>query len=151
MTRRNCGRAIIIKDGKILLQRGRGVYADYYIIPGGKAEDFETIEAAAIRECMEEMGAEIKINRFLFVREYIGKNHEFPELHSNLHQVDFFFEASLVSIDLSLASSPDPDQLSVEWIKLEDVSKIRLFPKFLKDIILPTGIKFNKVYYGDIN
>lgn len=151
MIKRNCGRAIIIKNNKILLQRGRGVYADYYIVPGGKAEELETIEEATIRECMEEMGARIKIKRFLFLREYIGKNHEFPELHSSLHQVDFFFEADLLEINSELATMPDPDQLSVEWIDLEDVSKVRLFPKFLKDIITPNGLKFDRRYYGDIN
>lgn len=71
---RNSVKAIIIKDGKILLNQcdfGDGKLS--YIFPGGGQENGETFMEALQRECQEELGAQVKVYDLVWIREYIGK------------------------------------------------------------------------------
>lgn len=54
-------RAVIIKDGKILLIKITKPDLVYWVIPGGGVEDGETNEQALIRECREELGVNIEV------------------------------------------------------------------------------------------
>ena len=59
--------AIVLKKGKILLyQRPKG----YWYFPGGGVENGETLEKAAVRETLEETGMKIKLQKFLYAREW---------------------------------------------------------------------------------
>lgn len=67
---RPTARAIILKDGKILLfERWRknilGQSLHYYSIPGGGIDDGETPEAAVVREMREEMLVTVRPTRLL--------------------------------------------------------------------------------------
>lgn len=66
---RNASRAVIVKDGKILLSHETNT--DLWGIPGGGAEGDETPEACCIREVEEEAGL-VAAPRFCFlvVKEY---------------------------------------------------------------------------------
>ena len=61
---------LFITGNKVLLVRrsGEGDYAGDWAFPGGKVEDGETPEDAAIRECNEELGACPEGARVLFAR-----------------------------------------------------------------------------------
>lgn len=62
-------RAVIIKDGKLLMIHS--LKYDYYKLPGGGIENGETYEEALIREVSEESGCAIKpdtIREFGYVR-----------------------------------------------------------------------------------
>ena len=54
---------LLIKDGKILLERSVKPYKDYYmklVIPSGHLKEGENVEEAMIREAKEELGIEVK-------------------------------------------------------------------------------------------
>ena len=54
---------LLIKDGKILLERSVKPYKDYYmklVIPSGHLKEGENVEEAMIREAKEELGIELK-------------------------------------------------------------------------------------------
>ena len=62
-------RALIIKDGKILLSYETNT--DVYMSPGGGLEEGESLEECVIRELREEAGYEVKpIRYFLEFKEY---------------------------------------------------------------------------------
>ncbi len=66
---RPSARALIIKDGKILLsyETNTGVYMS----PGGGLEEGETLEECVIRELREETGYEVKpLKHFVIFNEY---------------------------------------------------------------------------------
>ncbi len=60
-------RGIFIRDGKILLCRGKGSSSTY--LPGGHIEFGETGRAALVREMKEEMGVDAKVGAFRGVVE----------------------------------------------------------------------------------
>ena len=74
---RNSAKAIIIEDGRLLAIKLTDEEGFWYCLPGGGQEPGEPLEAALRRECLEEINCEIEICDLRFVRDYIGKNHEF--------------------------------------------------------------------------
>ena len=145
---RNSAKAIIIRNNKLLCIRKSDKYGYYYLLPGGGQEKNETFIEAVIRECKEEIGAEISVKKLLYIREYIGKNHEFKST-DNAHQVDFMFECELISEpNIDTANNIDDGQNGIEWIDIRRSNEYRVYPKILLE-----RIKNNEknIYWGDIN
>lgn len=72
-TYRKRAEIFIIKDKKIML--GQPYNWDGFIVPGGGVDDNETIESAAKREVLEEIGVQVKNLRLLSkVPKYINYN-----------------------------------------------------------------------------
>ena len=66
---RDGSRAIVIKDGKILLSHERN--SGWWLIPGGGLEEDETFEECCIREVEEETGVIVRpVDKFLHIYEY---------------------------------------------------------------------------------
>jgi 8-oxo-dGTP diphosphatase len=137
MTRpiRNSAKAIIIQDGKLLLTHNLDQSGEYFLLPGGGQDKNELIADALHRECLEEIGAEIEIGDIRYIREYIGKNHEFTWWDRDLHQVEFMFICSLKSGGCDIYSKGghcvDERQVGVKWVAISELSKIPLYPRKL--------------------
>ena len=145
-------KAIIVKDNMLLTAKKEDKEGYFYVIPGGGQEHSETIEDALIRECIEEISVKVKIKRLLFIRDYIGKTHNFMDHgHKNVHQVEIMFEAEIAEGVPANGIGSDTGQIGVEWLSLNELHKFRLFPKvlipYLKDY---TNLK-DAVYLGDVN
>ena len=54
---------ILIEDNKVALIERHRAGLEYYVFPGGGVDEGETIEQAAIREAMEELGIEVAIKQ----------------------------------------------------------------------------------------
>ncbi|WP_053368053.1 NUDIX domain-containing protein [Bacillus sp. FJAT-27245] len=151
---RNSAKAVIIMDEKILLIKKHDGEGDYYLFPGGGQEHGETLHDAVVRECIEEIGQPVEIGELLYVREYIGKNHEFSSMHVNFHQVEYYFACNLVNgVYLNqLPSSPDENQVDVVWLPLNQLPECNVYPKELRyHIIKHARNEKSPVYLGDIN
>ncbi|WP_409271911.1 NUDIX domain-containing protein [Neobacillus sp. SCS-31] len=151
---RNSAKAVIIMDEKILLIKKHDAEGDYYLFPGGGQEHGETLREALLRECIEEIGQPAEIGELLYIREYIGKNHEFSSMHSNFHQVEYYFACKLVNeVYLNqLPSRPDENQIDVVWLPIDDILENNVYPKELRHhIIKHTRNEKSPVYLGDIN
>ena len=148
----NSAKAIIIENGAILLIRYRDStemgLGDWYSLPGGRQRLGETVAEALVRECREEIGAEVRPQRLLFVREYIHTRHELAGKGRNQHKVEFMFKCS-IEPSAEKASGPDPDQTSAEWVRLKQVPEINIFPTALRrveELIEGTA----ETYWGDV-
>lgn len=64
--KRDTARAVVIKDGKILLIERRRSGLHYYSIPGGGIEAGETAEETAVREVAEETTIVVSPTRHLY-------------------------------------------------------------------------------------
>jgi len=59
-------RAVIIKNGKILLMGRVKAKREYFVFPGGGVKENEKLKLALIRELKEEFNIDIKIEKLLF-------------------------------------------------------------------------------------
>ena len=93
-------KAIIIQDGKLLVEScdyGRGRFCK---LPGGGHQWGETMTEALIRECKEELCLDIIPNRLVMVRDYIAKNHHQHIDLDCFHQAELMFECSVKDFSL---------------------------------------------------
>lgn len=63
---RRASRAIIIKDGKLLVTKRNKFGSEYYILIGGGVDFGETLEQALLRELAEESGVQVANPRLVF-------------------------------------------------------------------------------------
>ncbi len=148
---RNSAKAVIMKDGMLLALKMHEKNGIYYILPGGGQEHGENLYQALERECQEELGADVEIGELLFVREYIGKNHELAAYHSQAHQTEFMFLCS-VKQDTFNGDSPDKGQIGTEWLPINDLLKYNLFPRALRPHLISYFENGTApTYVGDIN
>lgn len=149
---RNSAKAVIVKDGHLLalkIQESSGIY---YILPGGGQEHGENLHQALERECKEELGAEVEVGELIFVREYIGKNHELAAYHSHAHQTEFMFLCNVVQDTFDNGSRPDKGQIGTEWLPIHELLEYKLYPQTLRThLISYFGNEKTKTYVGDIN
>ncbi|WFA83701.1 NUDIX domain-containing protein [Paenibacillus amylolyticus] len=148
---RNSAKAVIVQDGRLLVIRLEDQYGTAYVFPGGGQEKGEELKDAVARECLEEIGQAVNVGELLHIREYIGKNHEFAEWDADIHQVEFYFACSLIDPAATIfeGSNPDDHQVAVEWIALEELSNIRLYPKTIGELLLKSDS--SSIYLGDLN
>lgn len=119
--------AIIIKqeaDTKyiLLVLRGTEPYKNYWSLPGGHIDPFETVEHAVVREIKEEVGLDL-IPEFLFY---------FDEIISeqNIHAVvNVFTGEATGKIKLM-----EGEILDSKWVAIDDALKMEL-AFFHRDII----------------
>ncbi|UII57581.1 NUDIX domain-containing protein [Cytobacillus spongiae] len=151
MNIRNSAKAIIIKENQLLLTKNVDEEGFFYLYPGGGQEHGETLHQAVVRECIEETGSRVEAQELVFVREYIGKNHEHAHFDSKVHQVEFYFRCQLIEHG-ETPHHPDSHQVGMEWVPMEELSEIRVYPKELSKFVLARIRRDDaSVYLGDIN
>lgn len=128
---RNTPRAVIIRDGNILLLRKDGDdRGERYSLPGGAQELGESLHDALQRECMEEIGTTIDIDRLLSTAEFFKIKDTVPA--TRRHYVEFFFLCH-VPADYTPRNGhhPDKHQVEVVWQELQNMTKLTLHPAYL--------------------
>lgn len=145
---RNSAKALIIRGGELLVLRHLDEDGTWYSLPGGGQKKGETLPQAVMRECMEELGASIRVGELRHIREYIGAHHEFAAHDSHVHQVEFVFACQLITEPSACGGShPDGDQLGLAWLPLAELEEHRLYPAVFRTVLRTGGA----LYLGDVN
>jgi ADP-ribose pyrophosphatase YjhB (NUDIX family) len=149
---RNAVKAIIIQSGRLLTIKYTDPDGAWFSLPGGGQEAGETLHQALQRECLEELGIKIEIGPLRYIREYIGVNHEFADHDSEAHQVEFIFNCS-ISTPLPEMNmlKPDPGQVGISWLPVDELTTCRLYPKFIRALLQAAPEFSGPVYLGDVN
>ena len=134
MSIRSTVKAIIVKDGKILLNKCYGeAFGDYFSLPGGGQHQHETLEEAVVRECLEETGYAVAPVRLAAVCETINPEHTH-------HRVYHIFICEILDDEKITPTGKDGTQVEVgsEWVDINTINAInvtRLFPIAVRDNI----------------
>ena len=149
---RTAARALIILQGKLLAIKMRDHSGIFYILPGGGQHHGETLVQGLQRECLEEIGTDVEVGELLYVREYIGKNHQFSKDHRSFHQLESVFRCSLPNPNgIGPGTEHDKKQIGVEWVALDELHKHRLLPEAIKPFFTKEGFEPSSNYFGDVN
>jgi 8-oxo-dGTP pyrophosphatase MutT (NUDIX family) len=147
---RNCARAVILRDDKLLLLRKR--YEDgsgTYVLPGGAQDLGETLITALQRECREEIDTEVAVDGLLYVADFFKPRDTSPVTYRQ--QVEFFFLCQVPhDYTAHSGSHPDKHQEAVEWVDLGDLHDIELFPSSLMAHLQQRDLQTCPVYLGEI-
>ena len=73
---RNSAKALVLNDGKILVNRCVSRFGDYYALPGGGQREGETLLEAVRRELLEETGYSVAPVRLSGIYERVCENRE---------------------------------------------------------------------------
>ncbi|MGH4122825.1 MAG: NUDIX hydrolase [Clostridium sp.] len=128
---------IIIHHNKLLIMKDD--HSPYYYIPGGRVAMNELSEDAIIREIKEELNAEVKVNRMLWVNENLF-HEENP--HENFHEICFFYLLDLIDDKLInkgnefILKENGEHNLSFYWEDIDKIKDLDIYPLFIKNKIL---------------
>ena len=133
---RNAVRAVVIRDGALLVQHK--TYEQgwvRYALPGGAPDLGETLAEGLQRECQEEIGTSVEIGELMHVADYHKPRDTTPP--TLRQQVEFLFRCH-VPDNYVAQNGPHPDkhQINVIWLPLAEINQSPLFPPGLKDILL---------------
>lgn len=109
---RTAVRAVIFREGKLLVQvKEKPGLAPYLTLPGGMQEPGETAADALIRECIEEVGAEVAVGPLIHVAEVFK-----PKAEGMEHRVELLFACEIAEDYVPMIGlNPDPSQTGTAW------------------------------------
>jgi ADP-ribose pyrophosphatase YjhB (NUDIX family) len=124
-------RAVIIKDGKILLIKRTKPDLVYWVVPGGGVENGETNEQALIRECIEELGVNIEVKDLIL--ELISEKEE------TIGQKEYFYRVNILDGAIGSGNGPEfqknsgyKGQYDIGWVDIKNLPNIDLKPESIK-------------------
>jgi len=126
---------IIINNNQIILIHRFWQGREYFVLPGGKVEDGETVEGAAIREAKEETSLDVILgNKFCeFYNEFDKRQ-------------NIFFLVTKFSGEVKLGGpeaerNSEDDKFILEWHNFEDIKNLKIVPIELKEKLLKFFVK----------
>ena len=92
------------------------------------------------------------MGRLIYIREYIGKNHQFDHRHNNFHQIEHVFVCEILN-DSQLGNGYETDkkQIGFRWIKLNKLSEYKVLPSAIKSLLQTDNLNLHDSYLGDVN
>lgn len=124
---------VLIEDNKVALIERHRAGLEYFVFPGGGVNEGESIEQAAIREAMEELGVDVAIKQKIAII-YFGQSTQHYFLADKLRG-EFGTGAGEEFIDVDINSS-EGIYIPI-WMPIEELSQHeKVFPAEVVKLIL---------------
>jgi len=117
--------AIITRRDKILVVKSRySSGKEIFLLPGGKVEDYESMENAVIREVKEETNLDIAISNVVAYTEYIDK-------HKEKDVLEIIHSGKILHGKETHLNDPSDKKhvVGLEWMTYEELCKKEFYPK----------------------
>ena len=118
---------ILVREGKVLLQRK--VHEAIWAVPGGRLEAGETVEAALVREFMEELGWDVQVGRRLWAFENAFEHDGRP-----ITQTERFFQ--IVIADPPEVVVPRDVTLAFCWASRRELELLDVRPEAIRNMLI---------------
>ncbi|MCI0385087.1 NUDIX domain-containing protein [Streptomyces sp. CNQ085] len=133
---RTSAKAVVLHCRHLLLVRAVWEGRDCYFLPGGGQHPGENLADAARREVYEGTGLTVTPDRLLWVRGYIGANHEHAATEAATHRIETVFLRTPTGDPHRLGGQDtDTVQIGLAWVPLEKVPSVDLLPHALRTLI----------------
>lgn len=126
-------RAIIEKDGKLLLIKRVKDAGTHWVFPGGGVDDGESHKQALIRECKEELGVDVSIGKLVFENVL--------DLAGFEQQKEFFYICEIIGGRIGTGEGPEfqPDSIyegthELIWVSISELENLKIRPTEIKNI-----------------
>jgi ADP-ribose pyrophosphatase YjhB (NUDIX family) len=111
--------AIIVRGSQILLVEHRKRGEHYWVLPGGRLEGLETLEAALRRELHEELSLVVRIGELVIVSEMLAPDR---------HVVNLMFHAEIGEEAEPRLDPADPVLAGWQWVSTEQLPRLDFRP-----------------------
>ena len=118
--------AIVVRDDRVLLVHHQTEQHDFWIPPGGRLEDAESILDCAQREAFEETGLRVAPQRIVYIQEIVEPGYHFAK---------FWVLCSLLGGMVSVANR-DPDEgflVEALFASRGELEALCVYPEMLRD------------------
>jgi 8-oxo-dGTP diphosphatase len=143
-------RAVIIRDDAVLLQKkidDNGTVR--YTFPGGAPNLGESLEQGLSRECLEEIGVDVRIVDLMHVADYYKPRDTAPP--TRRQQVEILFRCSVPQgYEPKNGDHPDKHQVDVVCMPLSELPQTPLLPARYRELLSPLASR-TPVYLGLID
>jgi|GEM_PF-183544 len=112
------GKAVVFDDDNNIALVGNKINT-FYLLPGGGIDQDESIENGIVRECLEEIGCEVRLEKEIgVIDDYRNRDKK--------HCINYCYAARVVGEkgELSLTDDEKQNGLHVIWVSLEKAFKI---------------------------
>jgi 8-oxo-dGTP diphosphatase len=111
--------AIIARQDRILLVEHRKGCQRYWVLPGGRLQGHETLEAALQRELKEELSLEARIGRLVIVSEMLAPDR---------HVVNLTYQAEVAESTEPRLDRADPVLAGWQWVPADQLPRLDFRP-----------------------
>jgi ADP-ribose pyrophosphatase YjhB (NUDIX family) len=123
--------AVALRDGCVLIHQFEG--SDYWSLPGGNVEMWETSQEALQRELFEEAGLTFHFERLLWVHENLFERADGRQVH----ELALYYLVELNELADEIKDGWEDDlRLYFRWVPLTQLSDYNLVPPFLQQSLL---------------
>ena len=127
-------RALIEREGQVLLVKFDDEHGPHYNWPGGGMEWGETMQESLVREVLEETCAEVVVGDLFCVFEYVPHGELWD--NGNPQTVSLIFHCSLApEAQPCLPEIPDPAEVAVEWVPIDALTDSRVLPDITTEVV----------------
>ncbi|MCA1688268.1 MAG: NUDIX domain-containing protein [Actinobacteria bacterium] len=127
--------AVVARDGALLLVRHQKPDRDpYWVLPGGRLEQGETIPECAEREISEETGLSARFSGALYVSEFLREGRHTVDI--TVRMTPEGNEEAKLGSDPEVAAGSEPTLRELRWVEAGELREIGLLPAPIKARLL---------------
>ena len=139
---------IAVRDGRLLVEHN--VRHGFCFVPGGRVEYGENAVQALSRELDEEFGGNVRVGRLVIVSDILFELDGIRYQEAGLYFLMEFGPGHYIIGREGKFEAEEP-KLVYQWLPLNELEEVELFPRFLRELVLDISQTPKYVIQSDID